>query len=99
MIRKSIIVMLLGFSVLAMSMPVVAQQRAAVDYVVTSTTSGKGVLVIENNTESVCRFTIYSITGQVVRVLVVKPGNECVELQKGFYIVKSEYGSQKVVVR
>ena len=48
MIRKSIIVMLLGFSVLAMSMPVVAQQRAAVDYVVTSTTSGKGVLVIEN---------------------------------------------------
>lgn len=47
MIRKSIIVMLLGFSVLAMSMPVVAQQRAAVDYVVTSTTSGKGVLVIE----------------------------------------------------
>lgn len=99
MIRKSIIVMLLGFSVLAMSMPVVAQQRAAVDYVVTSTTSGKGVLVIENNTESVCRFTIYSITGQVVRVLVVKPGNERVELQKGFYIVKSEYGSQKVVVR
>ena len=93
MIRKSIIVMLLGFSVLAMSMPVVAQQRAAVDYVVTSTTSGKGVLVIENNTESVCRFTIYSITGQV------KPGNERVELQKGFYIVKSEYGSQKVVVR
>ena len=89
--------MLLGFSVLAMSMPVVAQQRAAVDYVVTSTTSGKGVLVIENNTESVCRFTIYSITGQVV--LVVKPGNERVELQKGFYIVKSEYGSQKVVVR
>lgn len=94
MIRKSIIVMLLGFSVLAMSMPVVAQQRAAVDYVVTSTTSGKGVLVIENNTESACRFTIYSI-----RVLVVKPGNERVELQKGFYIVKSEYGSQKVVVR
>lgn len=41
MIRKSMIVMLLGFSVLAMSMPVVAQQRAAVDYVVTSTTSGK----------------------------------------------------------
>lgn len=81
MIRKSIIVMLLGFSVLAMSMPVVAQQRAAVDYVVTSTTSGKGVLVIENNTESVCRFTIYSITGQVVRVLVVKPGNERVELE------------------
>lgn len=32
-------------------------------------------------------------------MLVVKPGNERVELQKGFYIVKSEYGSQKVVVR
>ena len=28
-----------------------------------------------------------------------QPGNERVELQKGFYIVKSEYGSQKVVVR
>ena len=99
MIRKSIIVMLLGFSVLAMSVPVVPQQRAAGDYVVTSATSGKGVLAMESDPGAVCRRTMYSITGQVVRVLVVKPGNERVELQKGFYIVKSEYGSQKVVVR
>lgn len=92
--------LVLIFALAMAAMPVAAQQRQpAVDYVVTSTSAGKGVLTIENNTDTTCRFTIYSITGQVVRVVAVKPGNERVELAKGFYIVKSEYGSQKVVVR
>ncbi len=87
---------------LALALPVVsvfAEQRAAVEYVVTSVAGGRGVLTIENNTDTQCRFTVYSITGQVVRTLVVKPGSEKVELAKGFYIVKSDYGSHKVVVR
>lgn len=89
---------ILMFVLAAMAVPVVAQQPA-VGYVVTAASAGRGVLTIENNTDAPCRFTIYSITGQVVRVVTVKPGSERVELVKGFYIVKSEYGSQKVVVR
>ena len=95
---KTMILAMFLTMVAATTMPVIGQQRA-VDYVVSAATSGKGVLTIENNTDSACRFTIYSITGQVVRALTVKPGVERVELQRGFYIVKSEYGSQKVVVR
>lgn len=95
--RKMILALVLMLAALP-SIQAYAQQRA-VGYVVSATTSGKGVLTIENNTESACRFTIYSITGQVVRELTVKPGTERVELQRGFYIIKSEYGSQKVVVR
>lgn len=92
--------LVLIFALALAAVPMTAQQRQpAVDYVVTSMSAGKGILTIENNTDAACRFTIYSITGQVVKVVVVKPGNERVELAKGFYIVKSEYGSQKVVVR
>ena len=95
--KKGLLIMI--FAIAMSAVPAMAQQHAPVDYVVTSTAGGKGVLTIENNSGNPCRFTVYSITGQVVRTMTVKPGSERIELQKGFYIVKSDYGSQKVVVR
>lgn len=73
--------------------------QPSVRYEVVATTSGKGILHIYNNDDHPCTFVIYSITGQVVRTIIVKSGSEKVELAKGFYIVKSDYGSTKIVVR
>lgn len=86
---------------LSVVLPAVADSgsASAVRYVVAATDSGKGQLTIENGTENAYVFRIYSITGQVVKVVEVKSGSETVVLPKGFYIISSELGSQKIVVR
>lgn len=58
-----------------------------------------GVLTIENNSGKATRFTVYSLTGQVVKVVELKSGKADISLPRGFYIVRSENGSQKVVVK
>jgi len=58
-----------------------------------------GVLTIVNNSGKAARFTVYSLTGQVVKVVELKNGKVDIALPRGFYIVRSENGSQKVVVK
>lgn len=67
--------------------------------VLVSTQGKDGKLMLENQTSTSCRVVVYSITGQAIRSLELRPGVVTVVLPKGFYIVKSEYGSQKIVVR
>lgn len=59
----------------------------------------KGLLAIENNTGKACTFIVYSITGQVVRKVETDVRNVELNLPQGFYIVKSELGTKKVVVK
>ncbi len=45
------------------------------------------------------KFHIYSITGQLVKTVVVAEGSALVDLPRGLYIVKCDYCSKQVVVR
>lgn len=44
-------------------------------------------------------FTVYSITGQVIKTVNVAQGSTFVELPKGCYIIKCARWSKKVVVK
>ena len=46
-----------------------------------------------------CTVTIYALTGQVVKTLNANPGITTIELQKGYYIVKCDRVSCRVVVK
>ena len=42
---------------------------------------------------------VYAITGQVVKTLTVHPGVTTIELRAGYYIIKCDRLSQRVVIR
>lgn len=46
-----------------------------------------------------CDVTIYALTGQVVKSLTASPGVTTVDLSKGYYIVKCDRVSCRVVVK
>lgn len=55
---------------------------------------------IHNPTSQSLRFYIYSITGQMIKELTVDQSETAtVELPAGCYIVRSDAGTRKVVVR
>ncbi len=60
-----------------------------------------GCMTIENYGDSrELTFTVYSITGQIVKSVSVAGGSSTtINLPKGFYIVKCDYWSRKVVVK
>ena len=76
------------------------EKKEPVRYVVSEAGGGKGCLSVENNSGKDCKFRVYSITGQLVAV-VESTGKDSasVVLQKGFYVVSSEFGNRKIVVR
>lgn len=41
----------------------------------------------------------YSLTGQVVKTLVVNPGTTTIDLPSGYYIIRCDRYSQRVIVR
>lgn len=56
--------------------------------------------VIEFSTDAVMRFEVYSITGQLVKTVTVTPTSPVrVELAKGFYIVKCESWTRRVMLK
>ena len=58
-----------------------------------------GTLTLENNTGKSVTFTVYSITGQAVKTVTLKSDSATVALPQGFYTVKSDEGTVKVVVK
>lgn len=48
---------------------------------------------------NVTRFSIYSITGQIIKSVEVSDGTVTVELPKGYYIVKCDEWVKRVVIR
>lgn len=97
--KKAFLSILLLVSSAVLPMSFHAEEIAPVRCTVEVSGQGKGRLTIENNTENAYTFKVYSITGQLVYSVTLKSGKDAVVLPKGFYIVKSELGSQKVVVR
>ena len=76
------------------------EKKEPVRYVVSEAGGGKGCLSVENNSGKDCKFRVYSITGQLVAVVeTTGKDSASVVLQKGFYVVSSEFGNRKIVVR
>ena len=46
-----------------------------------------------------CQVSVYSLTGQVVKVVTAVPGVNIIDLPKGYYIVKCDRVSCRVVVK
>ena len=80
--------------------PAHAQQQETVENSAT-VVGGDGCMTIDNyGNDKELTFSVYSITGQIVKSLSVSSGaSATINLPKGFYIVKCEYWSRKVVVK
>lgn len=57
-----------------------------------------GIEFISGKEKNAKRFNIYSITGQMIKTLEVSDSAK-VELPKGFYIVKCDDWSKRIIVR
>jgi len=91
----------MALAVGAVAMPEPAGQRIENVGNTATVRGGDGRITLVAGTAE-ASFTIYSITGQVVRTVTVSPeATVTVELPKGFYIVKYNHGqwSRKVVVK
>lgn len=99
LIKNILIASVLAVTGVSMAIPVVAQ--AAEQHVVTqpTATAEPGCIVFEVSGDKPVKFSIYSITGQVVKVVNASPGRTVVEMPRGYYIVKCEDRSTQVVVR
>ncbi|MDE5641931.1 MAG: T9SS type A sorting domain-containing protein [Muribaculaceae bacterium] len=94
----SLAVMMLGsarVSAVAMSEPYV--QEAVAEAVEFSVRGHQ--LDIINNSDDSRQVVIYALTGQVVKQLEAHPGTTTVELGAGYYIVKVEKHSKRIVIR
>lgn len=57
-----------------------------------------GGIALSAPADTTCRFTIYSITGQIIKSVDVT-GTTVVEIQRGCYIIKCSSWLKKVIVR
>lgn len=60
---------------------------------------GAHCIVIELGGESPLVVTVFALTGQIVRQLEVEPGITRLDMPPGYYIVRVDGLSQRVVVR
>ena len=74
-------------------------KRESVRHTIIVSSTHPGTLTIENYTPKSVTFTVYSITGQVVRTVELKNDSTTISLPQGFYIVKSDNGTMKVAVK
>lgn len=58
-----------------------------------------GRVEITNPGEEARNVTIYSLTGQVIKSFVAQPGTTAIELNPGYYIIKCDRISMRVVVK
>ncbi len=92
--------MILSAFVLLCGAEVLAENIASTEKpVAVNVSAGTGTLTIENNTGKSSTFTVYSITGQVVKSVTLKSDSVTVSLPQGFYIIKGEENTVKVVVK
>lgn len=96
--KKCLILLAVALSA-TMSVQAQTEIRDKQSVIVAVSSEQMGVLTIVNNSGKATRFTVYSLTGQVVKVVELKSGKADISLPRGFYIVRSENGSQKVVVK
>lgn len=49
--------------------------------------------------DDACQVYVFAITGQLVKSLVAQPGVTTIDLPAGYYIVKCDKFSQRVIIR
>ena len=92
------------FAVAATSIGVAQHSRAAVQVVQPAEQNSQvrvvsgGVEIVVNGEVDV-HVTVYALTGQAVKTITATPGVTNIELPKGYYIVKCDNISCRVVVR
>ena len=64
-----------------------------------SLSTSSGCIILTAPQSKTVKFYIYSITGQVVKIVSVSSGETIVELPKGYYIVKCEHWSKQAIVK
>lgn len=91
-------VLVLGFSSASAVLPHNPDENRSENVASPSVYEGVGSVSIVNPGNEIT-FTIYSITGQVVKSFVMPTGNASIELPKGFYIIKCNLWSRKIVIK
>lgn len=99
MMKKGILT--IAFSLLLCGAPLVAQNVAkeTPKAQISAVSNTAGTLTVNNNSGKATSFTVYSITGQVVKVVELKAGSSTFALPQGFYIVKTDDYTMKVAVK
>ena len=59
----------------------------------------KGYLELTAPDSEIVKFEIFSITGQLIKSITVKGSTAKVELPKGFYIIKCDAWTKRVMLR
>ncbi len=58
-----------------------------------------GCIILSAPTDKTIKFYIYSITGQIIKIVSVSSSETIVELPKGYYIVKCEQWAKQAIVK
>ena len=97
--KKGILILI--FSLLLCGAPLVAQtaQKEMPKAQISAVSNTAGTLTVNNHSGKTTSFTVYSITGQVVKVIELKAGSSTFSLPQGFYIVKTDDYTMKVAVK
>lgn len=81
----------------------VTPQRGDADHEVIADSGPRAVIrgsVIELSSDTTTKFEIFSITGQLIRSVNVQPATTVkVELTKGFYILKCDSWTRRVMIK
>lgn len=102
--NRCLVYILLLFSALCAAMPALAAETVPVqderqaDVLPTVEVTGM-VLEFRTNGSEPVKFKIFSITGQLIKTIVVKSVPVKVELPKGFYIVKCDTWTKRVMLK
>lgn len=103
--KKLVLIIFLSLCASAGVISYEAQASDVAREVVVQDTSGPGLRVTGSSLDLMCgdsvnvKFEIFSITGQLVKAVTVASGTARVELPKGFYIVKCENWTRRVMLK
>lgn len=87
-----------GFSALSEPIPTEAPRVAEMSAVPTVKVD-HGSVVISIPGDEACQVHVFAITGQLVKSIMAQPGVTTIDLPAGYYIVKCDKFSQRVIIR
>lgn len=101
--RKIVSTVILLFAVTAFNGQCIANARPSVENRVSdrmpTVTVDKGFIELTAPDSEIVKFEIFSITGQLIKSLTVKGSTVKVDLPKGFYIIKCDSWTKRVMLR
>ncbi|MDD6890090.1 MAG: T9SS type A sorting domain-containing protein [Bacteroidales bacterium] len=101
--RKFISIVILLFAAVAFNGQLLATARPAVENRIPergpSVSVDKGYIELSAPEAETVKFEIFSITGQLIKAVTVKSSTVKVELPKGFYIIKCDSWTKRVMLR